>query len=170
MQIVLVDAADFQRLDAQVLADAVILMDDVIAGLDIPEMRNPFAGILRPPDRAALMASEDILLSHDDETGRNELKAREQRTQANVQGIVAQGIFEPADEGWQAPVCEELPQAVGFLLVTDQKQHALFWESQRLASFSRRSIWRWNGVIVVTVMPSVSCGSAPGICCSIREE
>ena len=71
------------------------------------------------------MASEDILLRHNDQACRHEFKTREQRPQADIQGIFTQRVAELADERRNTPVRKELPQAVGFFLVTDQDQHSL---------------------------------------------
>ena len=77
VQIVTVYTAHIERHDAEVLADAVVHMHDVVAGLDIAEMRD-LLPIRRLGRKTALHASEDILFREHDEMILRELEACEQ--------------------------------------------------------------------------------------------
>ncbi len=79
MQIVAVHAAHIERHDAEVLADAVVHMHDVVAGLDIAEMRD-LLPVRRLGRETALHAAEDILFREHDEMILRELEACEQPT------------------------------------------------------------------------------------------
>ena len=93
------DAADVERLDAEVLADTVTLVYDVIARLDVAEMRDLLAVVAVLADcRMALVAPEDVLLRHDDEARRGHLESCEQGPPADVDGIIPKGLCRILDE------------------------------------------------------------------------
>ena len=120
------DAADIERLDAEVLADTVALVHDVVARLDVAEMRDLLAVVAVLADsRVALVATEDVLLRHDDEARGRHLEAREQGPAANVYGIVVQRLCRSLDERGNAAVRKELAQASRLLSVAEQDEHVL---------------------------------------------
>ena len=88
VQIVTVYAAHIERHDAEVLADTVVDMHDVVAWLDVAEMgdllpirrlgRKTALHVRRLGRKTALHASEDILFREHDEMVLRELEACEQ--------------------------------------------------------------------------------------------
>lgn len=127
MQIVLVDPTDIERLNAKVFADTVTLMNDVVARLDITEMRDFLAVVAVMTDGCtALMTAEDILLGHDDQACRRHLKTSEQCSLANVYRIIAQGLCFFFNERRDAPMSKEFAQAVRLFFVTKEHEYLLF--------------------------------------------
>ena len=101
MQIVLLDAAHIERFDTQILADAMIHMDDVIADVDLAKVRN--ALFLRRFLREFLfLPAEDVLFGYDDESRSGQFEAIRERAHHDVQIGVAQRLIARCDGRWYA--------------------------------------------------------------------
>ena len=124
MQIVLVDAADIERLHTEVLADTVVDVHDVVARPDLAEMRDTLA-LRRARRRTTLLMAEDILLRYDDETVSAHLEARAKLAQLDVKTVITQLCALRLHERRQMVSGHKLAHLIRLLLRAEQQQHAL---------------------------------------------
>ena len=86
--------ADFQCLDTEILADAVRLMHDIIAGFDVAEMHDALAGDGRTlRAHMALAASKNITLCNDNKMRSCYLHPRHKISHADIDGTLAERLI-----------------------------------------------------------------------------
>ena len=124
VQIVFLDAAHIERFDTQILADAMIHMDDVIADVDLAEVCNALflRGFLR---EFLLLPAEDVLFGHDNESRPGQFEAVRERAHHDVQISFAQRLVARCDSRWYARLREKLAQGSGLLRLADEKDDVL---------------------------------------------
>ena len=124
VQIVFLDAAHIERFDTQILADAMIHMDDVIADVDLAEVCNTLflRGFLR---EFLLLPAEDVLFGHDNESRPGQFEAVRERAHHDVQISVAQRLVARCDSRWYARLREKLAQGSSLLRLADEKDDVL---------------------------------------------
>ena len=124
VQVVLLDAAHIERFDAEVLADAVVHMDDVIADVDLAKVRDAIL-LRRLLRELLLLPAEDVPFGNDDEARLRQLETVCERADEDVQVGVAQSLPVLRDGGRYARLREELAQGRCLLGVADEKDDVL---------------------------------------------
>ncbi len=121
MQVVAVDAADLERHDAEVFADAVIDMDDIVARLDLTKMADAFTALRRlgAAHGPALLMAEDISLGDNDGLSPDKLEAGRKAADADADEAGTQLIAIGYDARGQPASGQGLTHVVRLCLTTD---------------------------------------------------
>ena len=123
VQVVAVYARHLERLHAEVLADAVRDMHNVIAGRNLTEMPNAFARA-RTAAQLCLVPPKDVLLGEDDDIRCRQLKACAQRSARSRDLSRRRCRLPPEERRRQPPSCEHIADDVCPFAPTRQHEDA----------------------------------------------
>ena len=116
------DALDFHGFHAQVLADAMLVMDHIVTNIDFPEMADPLlaANTIQP----LFLAAKDILFRNEHQIGSRQLKAVQQCSLDNIDPASLQFLCRIRFNGSQTIPPQQLLQGGRLLPISYHHQDA----------------------------------------------